>query len=423
MKTMPMAQRMALLEKRMDEQTSRARIAELSNRVRATTSELTEESLFRDYSREARDRYAKEGVALSDGSYPIKTVQDLKNAIRAYGRSADSDKFKVRRHIIKRARALGKTEMVPSSWSADAMELAIVEQRDRMSALSASVAQQHSDLYAHDLVFWSETSLPRAVRSSSVARSQPGFGDMTKRRAASDVEERLIASKALTASATPQDVELAAALQKLRVESITAAVQFRKGDWEEKEHPRDNDGLFRDKIARLTKVVEETETEDEKLEGGSEARARLEDARIAMDEGRAGDAAKALLNVEDIIDRRGDGLLLHDPSLVSGNREAGRAISDFPFPHREVGMKYRYTDLPPVIKDSIDSMMQKVENALTEETADKVLGPLRGYISGDDLMHTAEIQGEMARMIAALLAVGPNQTTEDDPEQKKRKEK
>lgn len=64
----------------------------------------------------ARERLAKEGKALPDGSYPIRNESDLKNAIHAYGRSKPGDRAKVRRHIMKRARALGKADIIPEEW-------------------------------------------------------------------------------------------------------------------------------------------------------------------------------------------------------------------------------------------------------------------------------------------------------------------
>jgi hypothetical protein len=78
-----------------------------------------EESMFREVSPQLREKYAKEGIALKDGSFPIKNVSDLKNAIRAYGRA--KNKAAARRHIKKRARALGKTDLIPDSWSTAAL--------------------------------------------------------------------------------------------------------------------------------------------------------------------------------------------------------------------------------------------------------------------------------------------------------------
>ena len=66
-------------------------------------------------STDERQKAAKSGSALSDGSFPIRNRRELKAAIRLVGRSKHS-KATVRRHIIKRARALGLTSLLPDDW-------------------------------------------------------------------------------------------------------------------------------------------------------------------------------------------------------------------------------------------------------------------------------------------------------------------
>jgi len=66
------------------------------------------------FSEERRSELAKRGMALPDGSYPIESEEDLKNAIQAYGRAKDKDKAKA--HITKRAKALGKDDLIPDNW-------------------------------------------------------------------------------------------------------------------------------------------------------------------------------------------------------------------------------------------------------------------------------------------------------------------
>jgi hypothetical protein len=70
----------------------------------------------RDFNTAKRKQLAKSGAALPDGSYPIVTVQDLANAIRAYGRANPSDRARVKAHIKKRAAALGATSKLPKDW-------------------------------------------------------------------------------------------------------------------------------------------------------------------------------------------------------------------------------------------------------------------------------------------------------------------
>ena len=68
----------------------------------------------KDFTPEEREKLAKEGLALPDGSYPIVTIGDLKNAIQAFGRA--SDKPAAKKHIIKRAKDLNAQDMLPDNW-------------------------------------------------------------------------------------------------------------------------------------------------------------------------------------------------------------------------------------------------------------------------------------------------------------------
>lgn len=63
----------------------------------------------------ARDKLAKSGLAMPDGSYPIRNKTDLQKAVRAVGRGSGSHDA-IRRHIIKRARALGLMDLIPDDW-------------------------------------------------------------------------------------------------------------------------------------------------------------------------------------------------------------------------------------------------------------------------------------------------------------------
>ena len=68
----------------------------------------------REVSSEERERLADRGAAMPDGSYPIANTEDLKNAIQAFGRAKNPSK--VKQHIIRRARALGATDLLPEEW-------------------------------------------------------------------------------------------------------------------------------------------------------------------------------------------------------------------------------------------------------------------------------------------------------------------
>lgn len=68
----------------------------------------------RDFSPDQRKKMAKSGTAMPDGSYPIETVADLRNAISAIGRAKNP--AAVRKHIRRRAKALGRTDLIPENW-------------------------------------------------------------------------------------------------------------------------------------------------------------------------------------------------------------------------------------------------------------------------------------------------------------------
>lgn len=70
-----------------------------------------------------RARKAGQAMAPAPGTgrparFQIRNRDELKDAIRAVGR-AKGDHALVRRFIIRRARALGATDMIPDNWNSD----------------------------------------------------------------------------------------------------------------------------------------------------------------------------------------------------------------------------------------------------------------------------------------------------------------
>ena len=80
-------------------------------------NELTDILIITDvdenYDTEQRKEMAAKGFALSDGSFPIANLEDLKNAIMAYGRA--KDQARAAKFIAKRAKALGAEDLIPDS--------------------------------------------------------------------------------------------------------------------------------------------------------------------------------------------------------------------------------------------------------------------------------------------------------------------
>lgn len=89
-------------------------------------AEAAEIALKRAFSEDRRMELAKEGMALPDGSYPIVTETDLRNAIQAFGRA--KDKAAAKKHIMKRAKDLDMESLIPESWKSGSDEKASDEE-------------------------------------------------------------------------------------------------------------------------------------------------------------------------------------------------------------------------------------------------------------------------------------------------------
>lgn len=115
---------------RFQEMTLSIKKEELSNKIKSVKNELDPslnymiqmldddpESELAVVPRRVRQQLAREGKAMPDGSFPIRNVSDLKNAIRAYGRAKSGSKGAVKKHIVKRARGLDRQDLIPKNWS------------------------------------------------------------------------------------------------------------------------------------------------------------------------------------------------------------------------------------------------------------------------------------------------------------------
>jgi cation transport regulator ChaB len=103
------------------------------------------------YSAEQRREMAKSGEAMPDGSFPIKTRADVKNAVHDYGRGPQGEDSKVKAHIIKRAKALDATDLLPQDWPGSTA-------KD-----SAIISLALTDTYAADEVHLVVDAKPRKV--------------------------------------------------------------------------------------------------------------------------------------------------------------------------------------------------------------------------------------------------------------------
>ena len=70
--------------------------------------------MTRTFTGEQRRELARKGMAMPDGGYPIRNVEDLKNAIQAYGRGTNPPA--VKKWIKKRAKELDAEDLLPENW-------------------------------------------------------------------------------------------------------------------------------------------------------------------------------------------------------------------------------------------------------------------------------------------------------------------
>lgn len=82
-------------------------------------------SVSDDISHEERMALAEAGKAMPDGSYPTGRIVDgvaqdsedlLERAFQAYGRETESTRPSLRRYLVRRAVAMGRTDLIPENW-------------------------------------------------------------------------------------------------------------------------------------------------------------------------------------------------------------------------------------------------------------------------------------------------------------------
>lgn len=128
--------------------------------------DMLESIVKRDVSTKERERLAGQGKAMPGGGFPIANVADLKNAIQAIGRA--KDRAATIAHIKRRARALGREDLIPESWKAELPDVAkftAADIRSAISAIAGLIVEEAQDLARGDVgEVWDITNLLEAVR-------------------------------------------------------------------------------------------------------------------------------------------------------------------------------------------------------------------------------------------------------------------
>jgi hypothetical protein len=149
----------------------------------------------REFSAGQREKDAEEGVAMPDGSYPIRSAKDVANAVRDCCRSGE--KADVKAHIIARAKAIGAESAMPDDWTAETADKAAGVSRPQETA-------QAPDALAKALTY-AALKLDRATAENARLRKAlndltPSLTDMKKRIAA--LEAQPLPAKAALRSVT-----------------------------------------------------------------------------------------------------------------------------------------------------------------------------------------------------------------------------
>ncbi len=140
----------------------------------------------REFSAAEREKGAEVGVAMPDGSYPIKSADDVANAVRDYNRSGQ--KPDVKAHIIARAKAIGAESALPDDWTkkADKSAAPIVAPsapHDAPEALAKAAAALAQAARKLERVAEENTVLRKALGDLS-----PALADLKKRVAALEAQ-------------------------------------------------------------------------------------------------------------------------------------------------------------------------------------------------------------------------------------------
>jgi len=320
-------------------------------------------------SQEERMKLAKKGHALDDGAYPIRNVEDLKNAIQAYGRAKASERRMVRKHIMKRARQLGEWMLVPDHWK----NASSVEAAEKVALMRAAItAAANKDCGC---------SLTAAAEDEEISDSDLEELKEAKKEADKQTEEEIEAAEEVKANRG----DLPKRDEDGRQKYVSGVNQ-----------PRDAKGKYRTVLARLK--------QDLGVAGLAKALKKAEDAEnldFAGDYAASAAASSDLLGMLDRLDTKAlNPEALENVRLTAA--ELGKTISNLPLPFGEDAQKIKFSDLPAGLKDLIDGMISRVEAKIGKKDADIATQSLKSYMSGADLYSQGEVQSEMSKLLRLL---------------------
>jgi len=353
-----------------EELASRAR--ELSAKFQSLTASAEEEDVFAYIPMIERQKLAKAGKAMPSGSFPIRNAEDLQNAIKAFGRAKESERADVKRHIIKRARALGKYDLVPDDWKKFSTR-SITASAEELKARLASAEERLGKALATEFA-----EVPVAPEIPSGISEAP-------QQVAYDPASPVAPTQPEAPAPAPAPTSVESGLKNPETGRYTPQTQ-----------PRDQNGKFRKVLARLSQDL-----------GTSGLQAALDEAKRVEKLHSLGsyvEAANASVNLQDIIGRLDSGALNNRAleNVRASAKELGTVIANLPLGFNNQAEKVRYSDLPPALRDLMDNMVAKVEAKIGKEDADIATEKLRQFKSGSDVFNQSNISSEMSKLLRLL---------------------
>ena len=353
---------------RMRAMTAAIKAAELSTRVNKMKEESSSymlqtldnsEAELAVITRKKRMELAKDKKALPDGSFPIRNVSDLKNAVQAYGRAKPGKRGLVRRHIVKMARQLDRKDLVPENWKEASIE--------DVDSISASLRARISIV---------ESVVAGAAMANDVKDDVITTPDLTKE----DLE-----------GLTDEETDIL----KKEVKSKQEAEDSRS-KYTPKTQPRDATGKFRQVLARLKLNLGDA--------GSDAVLKKIEEVDNLDNTGDYAEAAKAAGDLLDIVDRLDTGALNAEAigNVRDSAGELGKVIANLPFAFGEDAQKIRFSDVPPALQDLMEKMITRVEDKIGKKDADVATAEMKNFMSGQEVYSQSEISSQMSKLLRLL---------------------
>lgn len=268
----------------------------------------------KEFSIHQRKKLAKTGAAMPDGSFPVSNTEDLHHAVQAVGRA--SNYVAAKAHIIKRARALGETSMLPADWvkssTKDAASSGITRGAKHMRVITLDGVPVEIDDVGAALIGKLETRLADAEKKMTKAEADKEEADEEDERQQKDHKAALDA----------KDGEITALKKQL-------------GDAVALNSPEKLDALVKDRLAvtdAASKILPANFTFDGKTVADirkAAVTAKLGDATAAMSDAAIEGAFKALTAdaARSGPNRLADSLTLHN-QRSNGQRGGTEDIRD-----------------------------------------------------------------------------------------------